>query len=70
MDRPTLIQRCKDASKKLLFYFVSLYLFLPGQHGIILSVQEWRKLANAIRYIDKKIEIVAKRMEESNAHKK
>ena len=49
---------------------LGLVLFLSGQHGIILSVREWRKIANAIRYIDKKIEVVAKRMEESKRARK
>ena len=33
-----------------------------GQHGIILTLQQWNKLKKAIKFIDRKIEIAQKKL--------
>ena len=40
-----------------------------GQHGIILSMQSWRKLVKAIHFIDRKIEVVKSQMKANKSSK-
>ena len=41
-----------------------------GQHGIILSMQSWRKLVKAIHFIDRKIEVVKSQMKANKSSKR
>ena len=50
--------------------YVDIDKKFKGQHGIILTMSQWRKLVQAVNYVDKKIEIVAAQMKDSKKLKK
>ena len=50
--------------------YVDIDKKFKGQHGIILSMSQWRKLVQAANYVDKKFEIVAAQIRDSKKLKK
>ena len=50
--------------------YVDIDKKFKGQHGIILTMSQWRKLVQAANYVDKKIEIIVAQMKDSKKLKK
>ena len=50
--------------------YVDIDKKFKGQHGIILSLSQWRKLVKAVNYVDKKIAIVKAEMENAKKRRK